>query len=437
MDPKIEPRASLSHIINVNFGLLGIAFCTAIFYPYTSMVFVFLGAEPSMVAYLWLIPPMVGLILQPIIGHVSDRTVSKYGKRRPYILIAILSILLFSFLLPFCGSLLSSAIVLGLLVAVVNLAQVPMRSLVAETIPKHQLTFGFSVQAIFLGIGATCASALPWLLNKWLNPNTSIPLVHQPTFLAIAFFICGAVAVCTGAWTCIRTPEATDPIKKVEGKLALFTGFRDILSHFFAMPKVLRQISITEFFIWSGYFIFLAYFNLSIAEILGLPPGADVMANPQYKAIAEKATVYSSLCFVCFQLSSLFTAIMIPIFTRYIHRKKLLSINLVIAGLGLLAIMLNPSQYFIPAAIALGFAWGSSAPIHFAMVASNLAKEKMGLYLGIFNVGVTSAQIIAGLSLAPIIKHLLNNHVVEVVSFAGFLFIVAAVFNLRISDQEK
>lgn len=437
MDPKTEPRASLSHIINVNFGLLGIAFCSAIFYPYTSMVFIFLGAEPATVAYLWLIPPMIGLFLQPIIGHLSDRTVTKYGKRRPYILVGIISILLFSFLLPFCGSLASSAIVLGLLVAVVNIAQVPLRSLVAETIPKHQLTFGFSVQAIFLGVGATCASALPWLLNKWLDPNMVIPLVHQPAFLAVAFFICGIVALCTGLWTCIRTPEISDPTKTVESKLAVFTGLRDILSHFWAMPKVLRRISITQFFLWSGYFIFLAYFNLSIAEIFGLPPGSDVTTNPEYKAIAKNATVYSSLCFVSFQLSSLFIAMMIPVLTRFIHRKKLLSITVSVAGLSLLALSLNPSQYFIPAAIGLGLAWGSSFAIHYAMVASNLAKEKIGLYLGIFNVAVTSAQICMGLALALIIKHLLHNRVIEVVVFSGWFFIIAAALNLRINDEEK
>lgn len=437
MVSKSESKASLSHIINVNFGLLGIAFCSAIFYPYTSMIFVFLGAKPAMVAYLWLIPPIVGLFLQPIIGHLSDHGVSKYGKRRPYILIGIISILLLSCLLPFCGSLWSGAIVLGLLVAVVNIAQVPLRSLVAETIPKHQLTFGFSVQAIFLGIGAASAASLPWLLNKLLDPHTMIPFVHQPTFLALAFFICGVVALATGLWTCIRTQERADPTKTIENKLALFSGLRNIFSHFWGMPKVLRRISITQFFLWSGYFIFLAYFNLSIAEVFGLPPGSDVTTNPQYKAIAEKATIYSSLCFVAFQLSSLFIAMMIPMLTRFIHRKHLLSITASIAGLSLLALLLNPLQYFIPAAIGLGLVWGSSFAIHYAMVASNLSKEKIGLYLGIFNVAVTSAQICMGLILAPIVKDLLNNRVNGIVSLSGVLFIIAAILNLRINDIEK
>ena len=152
----------------------------------------------------------------------------------------------------------------------------------------------------------------------------------------------------------------------------------------------------------------------------------------------EKATAYNKqVCFIFFQTSSFVIALLIPFLTRFIHRKTLTTITLIIGGLGLLGIVLFPINFFIPASIALGLAWGSSLAIHFGIIASNLPKEKMGLYLGLFNVANASSQIMTGIIIGPIIKYFLNDYVIHALSYSGIFLIIGAFFNQLIQDKEK
>lgn len=426
----------LKPIINVNMCFLGIEFCWALLMPNISSIFLFLGAMPSTLAYLWLAPPLIGLIIQPIIGQLSDNTVSRYGKRKPYIFVGLILTCILCILLPFAKSLWLGAAVLWLLIAVVNVAHQPMRGLAVDVIPHDHLTLGFAMQMGLMGLGSIIGIAMPYLFNKF--PPINIPGAYQPSMLTLAFFMAGVIALITGLWTCMSVKEHYNPADMMNRKKSSIFGiFKEIFVHIFDMPKILKQISIVQFLLWVAFFVLFAYFNLGIAQkMFGLPPGADIDHNVQYKALMAKATVYTSLCFIFFQLSSFLVSLVLPIIVRFIHRKTWLTFTLVLGGIGLLSTFISPA-YYIFAAITMGIAWGSSLITHFTMLATNLPKGKMGLYMGLFNIANTVSQIVTGILLGPIIRYVFHDQVFTVVALSGVFLFLAAIFNQRIEDKGK
>ncbi|WP_420422248.1 MFS transporter [Simkania sp.] len=415
------------NIINVNFGILGVEFCWALLIPNCSAILLYLGASASMLAYLWLLPPFVGLVINPLVGHLSDLTTTRFGRRRPYIFGGIFAVCIFCTAIPYATSLWLGTILLALLMAVLNFAQNPLRALTADIIPKHHLTVGFSVQMIFFGLGAVFGAAMPWLFGDISFKFTG---THQPSFLTLAFFVGGVLTLLTGLWTCFFVKE-----KPCENNQDEKPGLKELFRVLFKMPPILRQISLVQFLMWVGFFIMFAYYNVSIAQTLfGLPPGAKVMGNPIYSEIVKKATVFNSLCFIFFQASSFGVAFLIPVITTWIPRKIVATIALILGGLGLLSIPLKPEINYFTAAITLGIAWGCSTSVHLAMIASNLAKERMGLYNGLFLIANCLSQIVTGLIAGPVIKYVFHNHVFQIVAYSGLFFLVAAFCNQFIRD---
>lgn len=433
MENHENKNIKLREIINVNFGILGVEFCWALFTPNMSPILVFLGAKPSSLAFLWILPPLIGLIISPFIGHISDLTITPYGKRRPYIFFGIFGIFIMCFVIPFIKTLWVQAFTIIFLVAFLNIVHQPLRSLVADIIPKHQLTFGFSVHLIFVGLGAAMGSAMPMLFRE---TSLTIPDTHQPEFLTLSFFVAGILLLITGLVTCIKTKENLN-VKRADTAISLNVVLKAIFSHFLAIPKIVKLIFIVQFLIWIGYFLVFAYNALSIAETkFGLPPGADVYNIQKYKEIMKKATIYNNVCFIYFQISSFLISFIIPFVTKWISRKILLSIVLLCGGVGLLSVNMGPAAY-IPALIVLGMGFTSSIGIHLAMMTANLPKTQIGLNTGTLIVANCLPQIVAGLLAGPILKYLVHERVTEVIAYSGIFLIIGAVCNQFIHDNEK
>jgi len=425
----------LRPIINVNMCFFGIELCWALLMANISTVLIFLGAMPATLAYLWLAPPLIGLIMQPVVGQISDNTVSRYGKRIPYMFVGLILGCLLCFLLPFAKSLWLGTILLWLLLIVVNVAHQPMRALAVDIIPHSHLTFGFAIQMCLIGAGSIVGTAMPYLLNRF--STISIQGAYQPVFITLSLFVAGILALMTGLWTCFTIKEASDPTPTVaRERISVFKAFKDVYENTLHMPKILKQISVAQFLTWIGLFTTFAYLNLSIAQTMfGLPPGADINHNAFNKALMVKATSYNSLCFLCFQISSFIVALALPGIVRFINRKTWLSFSLVLGGIGLLSTFITPAHYIFTT-VALGVSWGSGI-LYLTMIATNLPKEKMGLYMGLFNIANTASQIFTGLILGPIIKYFLHNQVHGLVAFSGLFLLLAAIFNQRIEDKGK
>ena len=422
----MSKRQVYKDIINVNFGMLGFEFCWALLMPNSSAILLYLGATIPMLAYLWLLPPFVGLIINPVIGHLSDLTTTRFGRRRPYIFGGIIAVFLFCIAIPYANTLWLGTLLLALLIAVLNLAQNPLRALTADIIPKHHLTTGFSVQMIFFGLGAIIGAAMPWIFG---DISFNFTGTKQPGFLTLAFFVGGVLTLLTGLWTCFFVKE------KPHDDKGDITSFKQIFNHIFRMPRLLKQISVVQFLMWVGFFILFAYYTVSIAQTLfGLPPGVKVKGNPAYSEMMGKAIIFNSLCFIFFQFSSFGVAFLIPVITKWIPRKLVATLSLVLGGLGLLSIPLKPDMNYFTAAITLGIAWGCSTSVHLAMIASNLDKKRMGLYNGLFLIANCLSQIITGLIAGPIIKYVFHDRVFHIVAYSGIFFLIAAICNHFIRD---
>ncbi|MCB1082714.1 MAG: MFS transporter [Simkania sp.] len=414
-------------IINVNFGMLGFEFCWALLMPNSSAILLYLGASTSLLAYLWLLPPFVGLVINPLVGHLSDLTTTRFGRRRPYIFGGIIAVCVFCIAVPYATSLWLGTIFLALLIAVLNFAQNPLRALTADIIPHIHLTTGFSIQMIFFGLGAILGAAMPWMFGDTAIKFTG---AYQPSFLTLAFFVGGVLTLLAGLWTCFFVKE-----KPFVNDQEVKPNFKELFKLIFKMPLLLKQISLVQFLKWVGFFILFAYYNVSIAQTLfGLPSGAKVMGNPAYAEIVKKATIFNSFCFIFFQLSSFVVAFLIPMLTTWIPRKLVATVALVLGGLGLLSIPLKPEINYFTAAITLGIAWGCSTSVHLAMIASNLAKERMGLYNGLFLIANCLSQIATGLIAGPVIKYVFHGQVFQIVAYSGLFFLIAAICNQLIHD---
>jgi maltose/moltooligosaccharide transporter len=337
------------------------------------------------------------------------------------------------FITPFVKSLWIQACIISLLVAFLNIVHQPLRSLVADIIPKHQLTLGFSVHLTFVGLGTVLGSAMPVLFRE---TSLNVPATYQPSFLTLSFFVAGVLSLLTGLVTCIKTKE--NLTKKQKKTISLIGVLKTIFTHYLKMPRILKLISCVQFLIWISYFLVFAYFALSIAQtIFGLPPGADVYNISKYKELMERAAAHNSICFIYFQISGCLMSFTIPFITKLISRKTLLSIILLCGGIGLLSLIIDAKTYYLPALIILGMGFTSSIGIHLAILRANLPQTQTGLNTGMLIVANCTPQIVAGLLAGVIIKYITHEIVTPVIAYSGIFLIIGAICNQCIQSMHS
>ena len=443
-------------IINMNIGFFGIQFSFGLQQSNMSPIYKYLGAEESELPILWLAGPVTGLIVQPIIGAISDGTWSpKWGRRKPFFLIGAIVASISLVLMPFSSSLWMAAGLLWILDASNNIALEPYRAFVSDKLPKKQYSIGFLMQSFFTGLGITLANFTPAILVMlgFLTMNdklaNGIPLVTY-----YAFFVGAAASLITILITVLTTseipPTKEEEIKlkaqKKEGKIIKRT-WRDIVSAILKMPKPMKQLIPVMFFSWYAMFCYWQYLTSCLSLSLY---GTTDQSSP-YFAQAQLLTgnlngTYNIVCV-------LVAFAMIPI-ARRMGAKVLHCISLIIGGVGLLAIpslsdsieiisFSNPfaegriviSQIYFYA-VGLGITWASMMSMPYQIVASSIPKNKMGVYMGIFNMFIVIPMIIQIITIQFGIYDLLGQNPINVVSLGGVFLILGGLFSLRIRQQE-
>ncbi len=435
---------SFWQMFNLNFGFLGIQFGWGLQMANMSGIYKFLGADASNIGYLWLAAPLSGLLIQPILGHFSDHTWTRLGRRRPFILLgAILSTCALIFL-PNSTSLFMAAVLLWVLDGSVNIAMQPYRALIADVAPANQQTKGFAIQTCMIGIGGTLASALPWLMLHFFHVH-DIPTEHIPLTLRLSFYIGAAFFILANLWTIFNSkeypPEDMQLWQKKHQKplIQKIIDLRLIFIDLLHMPKIMREISYVQFFTWLGLFCMFLYYGLAVAQnIFGLPPGATVIHNFRYQEMLEHGIAVGGLCFALYTLFSFVYAYLIPFLSRLMSRKYVHIFSLLLGAIGLMSssYMHTPAHLYI-AMIGIGAAWASVSTIPYAMLGNSLPKDKMGVYMGLFNMTICLPEIIAALSLGFIVHHFFHNHAMSIIFLAGVCFIIAAFLTLFINDKEN
>src|SRR5690242_20596375 len=360
-----KPRLSFWQIWNMSFGFLGIQFGWGLQLANMSGIYTYLGAKPEQVPILWLAGPVTGLLVQPIIGSMSDRTWNRLGRRRPYFLTGAILASIALFFMPDSSVLWMAAGLLWILDASINITMEPFRAFVADKLPEDQRTLGFVMQSWFIGIGQTLANALPFLFSALGVVGvmaSGIPLSVEYSFKIGAIVFLAAVL-----WTVLTTkeypPEDMEAFQRMRAeKRGCLAGFAEIASSLSAMPATMKQLAVVQFFTWFALPCMWQFFGVAIAHHVF---GAVDEKSPSFAAGAE----WGGLCFAAYNVVCFTVAFMLPGLAKATSRKTVHIIALVCGGLGLISVLFITNKYLLFASMAgVGIAWASILSMPYVML---------------------------------------------------------------------
>ena len=434
-----KKKLSFWQIWNMSFGFLGIQFGFALQGGFMSRIFQTLGAEKDTIPFLWIAAPLTGLLVQPIVGYLSDRTWHpRFGRRKPFFFFGAVMSTIALFFAPYSSALWMAAGALWILDASINVSMEPFRALVADKLPESQRSFGFVVQTLIIGIGTWVASNLPWLMTELGAANTAAPGV-VPDSVKYAFGIGAFVLFTSILFTIIKTeeypPEDLDAFEREkESKKGFFTGAKEVFQLIVTMPTVMKQLGLVQFFSWFAFFTMWSFATPAITEHVF---GATDTSSAAYNTAADQVGNYLGT----YGLVSMFFALILSFVASKIkiNRKLLHLFSLLAGGLGFILIYYVSEPWMLHICFALvGIAWASILSMPYAMLSGSVESNKMGTYMGIFNMFIVIPQIVAALGGVNFLyKILVGVAVINTMLLAGTLLIVAGLCNLLITDRRS
>jgi len=446
-----KPRLSFWQIWNMSFGFLGIQFGFALQGGFMSRIFQTLGADEHSIPLLWIAAPLTGLLVQPIIGYMSDRTWSpKWGRRRPFFLIGAVLSSLALFFVPHSPALWVAAGFLWILDASINISMEPFRALVADKLPESQRSYGFVVQTLIIGIGTWIASNLPWFIST-LGVSNSAPAGVIPMTVKIAFSIGAFVFLASVLYTVFSTteypPENMDEFEKEKQRKNQFIP--DIINNIGNMPTTMKKLGVVQFFSWFAFFTMWSMANPALTAHVYKTP-APIASN--YDMTNEAQAAEFNVANTAFQessnsvgshmgiygLSSMVFALALVLYTskKRINRKYIHMSSLFLGGVGFLMMNYIPDpKYLTISFILIGFAWGSILSMPYAMLSSSVDEKKMGVFMGIFNMFIVIPQIIAAIGGISFISGLIGPDPINAMTIAGVSLVIAGLSNMLITNK--
>lgn len=436
----------------MSFGFLGIQFGFALQGGFMSRIFQTLGAEKESIPILWLAAPLTGLIVQPIIGYMSDRTwSSRLGRRKPYFLIGAILSTLTLFFMPHSPYLWMAAGFLWILDASINISMEPFRALVADKLPENQRTYGFVMQTLIIGIGTWVASNLPWFVSK-LGVSDAAPAGVIPMSVKIAFTVGAVVFISSILYTIFTTSEyPPEDMEAFEAeKKQKNTFFKDMKENIGKMPNTMKKLGVVQFFSWFAFFTMWSMATPALTEHVFKTPApieknfnmSDVdeklkfeNQNTEYQKSSNMLGSYIGI----YGLSSMVFALLLTFYTSKftINRKWIHLFSLVLGGIGFLIMKYIPDpSYLAYSFILIGISWGSILSMPYAMLSSTIDPKKMGVFMGLFNMFIVIPQIIASIGGINYLSSLLGKEAIHAMTIAGISLILAGLSNLLITDKK-
>ena len=495
-----KPRLSFWQIWNMSFGFLGIQFGFALQNSNVSRIFETLGAKIDEIPILWIAAPVTGLIIQPIIGYMSDRTWGKLGRRRPYFLAGAILSTIALFFMPNSPVLWVAAGMLWILDASINISMEPFRAFVGDNLPSSQRTSGFAMQSFFIGVGAVVASALPYMMTNWFGIANSAPEGQIPDSVKFSFYFGGAVFLTAVIYT-IATSKEYSPTEMAQfsgedleteqsqhkvvskssrfvnlGLIWLFVG--SALSLLFALILEIKDYGLHVLFIGSAVFgllqILVGYFVSSqktnglvsvIDDLYNMPKTMSQLAIVQFftwfalfsmwiyttptvthhifGATDSSSKLYNDgadwvgIIFSVYNGFSAIVAFLLPVIASKTSRRFVHMLSLVIGGIGLISFyFIQNPNFLIASMLGVGLAWASILSMPYAILAGSLPQKKMGVYMGIFNFFIVIPQITAASILGWFVKNLFADEAIYALVLGGISMIIAGILTLRVQDVD-
>lgn len=432
-----KPRLSLAEIINMSVGFFGIQFGWDLQRANMGVIYDNLGAKPDDIPYLFLAAPLTGLLVQPIIGYLSDKTWHpKWGRRRPYFFVGALLSSIALIFMPFSSALWMAAGLLWVLDVFGNVAMEPFRAFVADKLPDSQINRGFVMQSLMIGFGGCIASALPWIFKNIFEVHNIAAKGLIADNVRYSFYIGSFFFLSAVLYTVFTTkeypPSDVGYKEKVkESNKGFGGGAREIFSAMKNMPPKMKAIALVQFFTWPGLFLMWFYYSLSVAyHVFGAKSNTDPLFG-EGKDFAGLTLSYYSVVTFAFSF-------ILPSIADKLGRKLTHSICLLFGALGLISVSWVHNKYLLFGCMTgVGIAWTSILSMPYAMLSGVLPKDKVGIYMGIFNFFIVLPEIIASIGYPWIMNHLLNNDMLAAVKSGGVLMILAAVICYLFIKENK
>lgn len=426
-------KLSFSQILNMNVGFFGIQYSFGLQQSAVNPIYDFLGASPDEIPLLNLAGPMTGLLVQPIIGAMSDRTWSpRWGRRKPFFFVGALICSIALLIYPFSSSLWMAAGLLWILDAGNNTAMEPYRAFIADTLVEEQQPLGFQMQSFFTGFGQTLSN-----LSLFIFPMIFVGTTGKlPTWVFASFFL-GAVVSIGSIWWSMRGVKEIPPTEEELAKMkaddsGVFGPLKEIFSAIGEMPKVMWQLAMVYVFQWYALFCYWQNSSKSIAlSVWNATPSTD----PENY---ERAVSWTGLVNGWYNVVTFLTAFILVGFAKKHGAKAVHTGALILAAAGFLAFphIENKNLLFF-AITGFGIGWASMMGIPYLLVVNSIPKERYGVYMGVINMMIVVPMIFQNLTFGYILKNFLDNDPRQAITFAGVLLLLAALFTLRIKPAAK
>ncbi|WOH36314.1 MFS transporter [Thalassotalea fonticola] len=482
---KQKPQLSFWQVWNVSFGFLGVQFGFALQNANVSRILSDLGADLHSLSLFWLVAPIMGLIVQPLVGSASDRTWNRFGRRKPYILAGAIAAAIGMVLMPnagifvaFIAPMLFGAMILALMDASFNVSFQPFRSLVSDMVPAKQRNLGYSIQSLLINIGAVIGSILPFVLTNVVGLENTAKVGEVAPSVTWAFYLGATVLLGSVLWTVFRTKEHPPEdfyayrgidAKEVEQQQKQKKSLTGSLAEFFklmkTMPQTMKQLAIVQFFSWFALFIMWVYSMPAITQYIW---GVEAKwFDPDYlhavgtvpQAILDAKGAAGDWVGIIFAAYSLFAAVFSVVLSKLADkfgRKLVYSLSLFAGALGYFGFMafnnLEPVvvdlfittvtvpqaavNLFIPM-IGVGISWAAILAMPYAILAGSLPAAKTGVYMGIFNFTIAAPQIVSGLFSGWILSSVFNNEAIYIIMLAGVSMLFASVSVYFVKDDQE
>lgn len=425
-----KPTLSFWQIWNMSFGFLGIQFGFALQNANASRILQTFGADVHHLSWFWLVAPITGMIVQPIVGYFSDRTWNRLGRRRPYFLTGAILTSIALILMPnaphlanFIAPMFIGGGMLMIMDASINISMEPFRALVADKLPEEQHTLGFSMQTLLIGIGAVVGSWLPYILGNWFGvPTDATDKGLVPPNVVVSFYFGAFVLLSAIIWTVVSTKEYPPSFYQEEDEaVKKKRGFK--------IPKTMYQLLLVQFFSWFALFSMWVYTTPAIAQQFF---GTTDANSPEY----QQAGNWVGILFGIYNGISAIIALQLPKVARRIGKKATHAIALGIGGISFLSFAIIPNyNLLILPMLGIGIAWGSILAMPYAMLAGSIPAKQMGVFMGLFNMSITIPQIVNGIFGGLILRYVFNDNPMHSILMAGVFMIIGGLCTFLVSEK--
>jgi maltose/moltooligosaccharide transporter len=431
----LKPRLSFWQLWNMSFGFFGIQFGFALQNVNTSRIFATLGTSMDDLALVWLAAPVTGLLVQPVIGYLSDNTWHPtWGRRRPFFFLGAVLAATALFLMPNSVAIWMAVAVLWLMDASINISMEPFRAFVGDKLDTSQQTAGFAMQTFLIGCGAVIASLLPIIFTNFLGVSNVPVGGGVPDSVRYSFYI-GAIAfIVAVTWTVFTSTELPPPdldrfMAQRRQSRNVGVALREIVGGFGDMPKTMVQLAFVQFFTWIALFALWIYTGPAIADNV-------YNTTDPLSAGYQDAGNWVGVMFAVYNGLSALAAFALPVLARATSRKACHAVCLAVGGLSLASVFfIHDKHLLMIPMLGVGLAWASVLTMPYAILAAALPANRMGYYMGLFNFFVVIPQVVSGLVLGYFTKHFFGNHAVFTLVLGGVSMLIAAVLCVFVTDK--